>query len=144
MELLVVSERWSGTKWQARFARSALDAFDERLCRGVRSIAIPADPAAPTSGWEVDMSEKFVVIHEDDIGLSHGANTAFRDLWALGRCMAGSLPRLPRYMSTQPPLRSLAKIASSTFMEAIASSTPQGRACFSSTARAKASACSVY
>lgn len=37
------------------------------------------------------MSEKFVVIHEDDIGLSHGANTAFRDLWALGRCTAGSV-----------------------------------------------------
>lgn len=34
---------------------------------------------------------KQVVIHEDDIGLSHGANTAFLELSSAGSCTAGSV-----------------------------------------------------
>lgn len=32
-----------------------------------------------------------VVIHEDDVGMSHGANTAFAELSAMGTCSAGSV-----------------------------------------------------
>jgi chitin disaccharide deacetylase len=32
-----------------------------------------------------------VVIHEDDVGMSHGANAAFQDLSARGTCSAGSV-----------------------------------------------------
>jgi predicted glycoside hydrolase/deacetylase ChbG (UPF0249 family) len=32
-----------------------------------------------------------VVIHEDDVGMTHGANTAFRDLCAAGMCSSGSV-----------------------------------------------------
>ena len=32
-----------------------------------------------------------VVIHEDDVGMTHGANTAFAELSALGTCSAGSV-----------------------------------------------------
>jgi hypothetical protein len=32
-----------------------------------------------------------VVIHEDDVGMTHGANTAFAELSAMGTCSAGSL-----------------------------------------------------
>jgi predicted glycoside hydrolase/deacetylase ChbG (UPF0249 family) len=32
-----------------------------------------------------------VVIHEDDVGMSHGANTAFAELSAMGACSAGSV-----------------------------------------------------
>ena len=34
---------------------------------------------------------KRVVIHEDDVGMSHGANTAFVELSALGTCSSGSV-----------------------------------------------------
>ena len=34
---------------------------------------------------------KQVVIHEDDVGMSHGANTAFVELSALGTCSSGSV-----------------------------------------------------
>ena len=34
---------------------------------------------------------KLVVIHEDDVGMSHGANTAFAELSAMGACSAGSV-----------------------------------------------------
>jgi hypothetical protein len=34
---------------------------------------------------------KVVVIHEDDVGMSHGANTAFSELSALGTCTCGSV-----------------------------------------------------
>jgi predicted glycoside hydrolase/deacetylase ChbG (UPF0249 family) len=34
---------------------------------------------------------RVVVIHEDDVGMSHGANTAFAELSAMGTCSAGSV-----------------------------------------------------
>lgn len=34
---------------------------------------------------------RVVVIHEDDVGMSHGSNTAFAELSALGTCSAGSV-----------------------------------------------------
>jgi len=34
---------------------------------------------------------KRVVIHEDDVGMSHGANTAFVELSKLGTCSSGSV-----------------------------------------------------
>jgi predicted glycoside hydrolase/deacetylase ChbG (UPF0249 family) len=34
---------------------------------------------------------RFVVIHEDDIGMTHGANVAFAELTALGTCSSGSV-----------------------------------------------------
>jgi chitin disaccharide deacetylase len=34
---------------------------------------------------------RYVVIHEDDIGMTHGANTAFAELYALGSCSSGSV-----------------------------------------------------
>jgi chitin disaccharide deacetylase len=34
---------------------------------------------------------RVIVIHEDDVGMSHGANTAFSELSALGACSAGSV-----------------------------------------------------
>ncbi len=34
---------------------------------------------------------RLVVIHEDDVGMTHGANTAFAELSALGTCSAGSV-----------------------------------------------------
>lgn len=34
---------------------------------------------------------RFVVVHEDDVGVSHGANTAFLELTRLGLCTAGSV-----------------------------------------------------
>jgi predicted glycoside hydrolase/deacetylase ChbG (UPF0249 family) len=34
---------------------------------------------------------RLVVIHEDDVGMSHGANTAFVELSALGTCSSGSV-----------------------------------------------------
>jgi predicted glycoside hydrolase/deacetylase ChbG (UPF0249 family) len=34
---------------------------------------------------------KQVVIHEDDVGMSHGANTAFAELSAFGTCTSGSV-----------------------------------------------------
>ena len=36
-------------------------------------------------------SQKLVVIHEDDVGMTHGANRAFVELSALGSCSAGSV-----------------------------------------------------
>jgi predicted glycoside hydrolase/deacetylase ChbG (UPF0249 family) len=35
--------------------------------------------------------QRLVVIHEDDVGMSHGANTAFAELSALGGCSSGSV-----------------------------------------------------
>ena len=35
--------------------------------------------------------EKFVVIHADDLGMSHGANSAFAELSGLGVCSSGSV-----------------------------------------------------
>ena len=34
---------------------------------------------------------RVIVIHEDDVGMSHGANTAFSELSAMGACSAGSV-----------------------------------------------------
>jgi len=34
---------------------------------------------------------RFVVIHEDDVGMTHGANAAFVELSALGTCSSGSV-----------------------------------------------------
>jgi predicted glycoside hydrolase/deacetylase ChbG (UPF0249 family) len=36
-------------------------------------------------------SERFVVIHEDDVAVSHGANTAFIEFFEAGICTAGSV-----------------------------------------------------
>ena len=36
-------------------------------------------------------SHRAVVIHEDDVGMSHGANTAFLELSAMGACSSGSV-----------------------------------------------------
>jgi predicted glycoside hydrolase/deacetylase ChbG (UPF0249 family) len=33
---------------------------------------------------------KVVVIHEDDVGMTHGSNTAFVELSSLGACSCGS------------------------------------------------------
>jgi predicted glycoside hydrolase/deacetylase ChbG (UPF0249 family) len=35
--------------------------------------------------------QRLVVIHEDDVGMTHGANTAFVELTALGTCSSGSV-----------------------------------------------------
>jgi len=35
--------------------------------------------------------QRLVVIHEDDVGMTHGANTAFVELSGLGTCSAGSV-----------------------------------------------------
>ena len=32
-----------------------------------------------------------IVIHEDDVGMSHGANAAFQELSMMGACSAGSV-----------------------------------------------------
>jgi predicted glycoside hydrolase/deacetylase ChbG (UPF0249 family) len=37
------------------------------------------------------LAARTAVIHEDDVGMSHGANVAFRELTALGVCSAGSV-----------------------------------------------------
>src|SRR5690242_14373255 len=37
------------------------------------------------------LSRRLVVIHEDDVGMTHGANVAFSELSALGTCSAGSV-----------------------------------------------------
>jgi chitin disaccharide deacetylase len=34
---------------------------------------------------------RVIVIHEDDVGMTHGANTAFSELSAMGACSAGSV-----------------------------------------------------
>jgi predicted glycoside hydrolase/deacetylase ChbG (UPF0249 family) len=39
---------------------------------------------------ELDQGRRSVVIHEDDVGMTHGANTAFAELSALGTCSSGS------------------------------------------------------
>jgi predicted glycoside hydrolase/deacetylase ChbG (UPF0249 family) len=36
-------------------------------------------------------TRRCVVIHEDDVGMTHGANTAFAELSALGSCSSGSV-----------------------------------------------------
>lgn len=38
-----------------------------------------------------DRARRCVVIHEDDVGMTHGANTAFAELFALGTCSSGSV-----------------------------------------------------
>lgn len=43
------------------------------------------DSGVPTSG------EKVVVIHEDDVGMTHGANVAFVELVRRGTCSSGSV-----------------------------------------------------
>lgn len=40
---------------------------------------------------DVTRSHRYVVIYEDDIGMTHGANTAFAELCALGTCSSGSV-----------------------------------------------------
>ncbi len=39
----------------------------------------------------VGQGRRYVVIHEDDVGMTHGANTAFAELSALGTCSSGSV-----------------------------------------------------
>ena len=39
----------------------------------------------------LESGRKFVVIHEDDVGMTHGANSAFVELSALGACSSGSV-----------------------------------------------------
>ena len=39
----------------------------------------------------LEPGRKVVVIHEDDVGMTHGANTAFVELSALGACSSGSV-----------------------------------------------------
>jgi len=39
----------------------------------------------------LEPSKKVVVIHEDDVGMTHGANVAFAELSALGTCSCGSV-----------------------------------------------------
>jgi hypothetical protein len=38
-----------------------------------------------------DMLAKYVVLHEDDVGMTHGANVAFAETVAAGGCSAGSV-----------------------------------------------------
>ncbi len=40
---------------------------------------------------ETAKGRKLVVIHEDDVGMTHGSNTAFVELSALGTCSTGSV-----------------------------------------------------
>ena len=40
---------------------------------------------------DLESGRKFVVIHEDDVGMTHGANAAFVELSALGACSSGSV-----------------------------------------------------
>jgi predicted glycoside hydrolase/deacetylase ChbG (UPF0249 family) len=40
---------------------------------------------------EFARGHRYVVIHEDDVGMTHGANTAFAELSALGTCSSGSV-----------------------------------------------------
>jgi predicted glycoside hydrolase/deacetylase ChbG (UPF0249 family) len=40
---------------------------------------------------KLESGRKFVVIHEDDVGMTHGANAAFVELSALGACSSGSV-----------------------------------------------------
>jgi len=40
---------------------------------------------------EKGRGQKTIVIHEDDVGMTHGANTAFTELSALGTCSCGSV-----------------------------------------------------
>jgi hypothetical protein len=45
--------------------------------------------------------ERRVVIHADDLGMSHGANRAFAELWRLGVCSSGSvMPPCPWFAET--------------------------------------------
>ena len=37
------------------------------------------------------VADRFVVIHADDLGMSHGANRAFNELAGLGVCSSGSV-----------------------------------------------------
>ena len=39
----------------------------------------------------LEPGRKVVVVHEDDVGMTHGANTAFVELSALGACSSGSV-----------------------------------------------------
>jgi predicted glycoside hydrolase/deacetylase ChbG (UPF0249 family) len=39
----------------------------------------------------LESGRKFVIIHEDDVGMTHGANAAFVELSALGACSCGSV-----------------------------------------------------
>jgi predicted glycoside hydrolase/deacetylase ChbG (UPF0249 family) len=40
---------------------------------------------------DLGKGRRFVVIHEDDVGMTHGANTAFVELTSLGTCSSGSV-----------------------------------------------------
>ncbi len=40
---------------------------------------------------DLAQGKKLVVIHEDDVGMTHGANVAFTELSALGTCSSGSV-----------------------------------------------------
>ena len=50
-----------------------------------------------------------VVIHEDDIGMTHGSIAAFRELTALGVCSSGSVmvpcPWFPETRRWRRPIR---------------------------------------
>jgi predicted glycoside hydrolase/deacetylase ChbG (UPF0249 family) len=46
--------------------------------------------AAAVLSGKID-SRRFVVVHEDDVGMTHGANVAFSELSALGACTSGSV-----------------------------------------------------
>ena len=55
------------------------------------------------------LRRKRVVIHEDDVGMSHGANTAFVELSQLGTCSSGSVmvpcPWFPEAAEIAAPTR---------------------------------------
>src|SRR4051794_18858170 len=44
-----------------------------------------------TESIHVSRSRRRVVIHADDLGMCHGANVAFADLFARGVCTSGSV-----------------------------------------------------
>ena len=53
--------------------------------------------------------KKRVVIHEDDVGMTHGANAAFVELSRLGTCSSGSVmvpcPWFPEAAAIAPMTR---------------------------------------
>jgi hypothetical protein len=46
---------------------------------------------SPDMTAESMLSRRLVVIHGDDVAMTHGANAAFAELSAIGTCSAGSV-----------------------------------------------------
>ena len=79
----------------SRWKRGKAAAMHERDHRAGRWCGMIRERAGRQAGSAAALSEsgkaKRVVIHEDDVGMSHGANTAFVELSKLGTCSSGSV-----------------------------------------------------